>query len=191
MRHMPDITETLYVTTAEEWREWLVQNHDKKQEIWLILPKKATGKPHISYNDSVEQALCFGWIDSIQKTLDETSTVQRFSPRKIKGNFSQPNIERLRLLAEQGQLMPFVLEMAKPELDMKFVFAEDIMEAIEKNPTAHKNFQTFSLAYQRIRVAYIEGARSRPEEFAKRLQNFTRSCEANKLIGIDGMEKYY
>src|SRR4030095_411622 len=188
---MPEITETLYVTNPKDWRAWLEKNYDKKSEIWLILPRKNSGRPKISYNDSVEQALCFGWIDSIQKQYDQDSSVQRFTPRKTRGKFSQPNIERLRLLRRQNLLMPFVLEAAKPELDREFVFPEDIMDALKHNPTAYQNFQSFTDAYKRVRVAYVDGARDRPEEFNKRLSNLIKANERNKKLGIDGMEKYY
>jgi len=188
---MPEITETLYVAGPREWRSWLQKNHDQKQEIWLVLPKKTSGRPRISYNDAVEQALCFGWIDSIQKTLDEENTVQRFTPRKIKGQYSQPNLERLRHLAQTGQLLPSVLQEVESELQKPFVFPDDIMAALKKHPLAYKNFQAFSPTYQRIRVAYVDGARKRPEEFHKRLQNFIAANEQNKQIGFGGIDKYY
>ena len=75
-----DITKTLYVTDRRDWRAWLRKHYKTEPEIWLIYPKKASGKPRIEYNDAVEEALCFGWIDSILKKLDEERTVQRFSP---------------------------------------------------------------------------------------------------------------
>lgn len=98
------------------------------------------------------------------------STVQRFTPRKTKGHYSQPNIERLRYLAETHQLLPHVLESVRPELEKEFAFPDDIMQAIKANPLAYQNFQKTSPAYQRLRVAFIDGARSRPDEFAKRLR---------------------
>ena len=75
---MPDITDTLYVTTPAEWRAWLEKNHDSAREIWLIYPKKASGKPRIVYNDAVEEALCFGWIDSTIKKFGEDASAQRY-----------------------------------------------------------------------------------------------------------------
>jgi uncharacterized protein YdeI (YjbR/CyaY-like superfamily) len=156
-----------------------------------VFPRKASGKPRISYNDAVEQALCFGWIDSIQKQFDSDSTVQRFTPRKVKGKFSQPNIERLHHLAKTNQLLPAVLEGIKPEIEKPFIFPKDIMKAIQKNTTAYKHFQAASPPYQRMRVAYVDGARSRPEEFKKRLKNLINALENNKQLGFGGIEKYY
>ena len=92
-----EITKTLHITNRKDWRDWLKKNYKTEKEIWLVYHKKATGKPRIEYNDAVEEALCFGWIDSIVKTLDEEHTVQRFSPRKPKAKYSQANIERLRI----------------------------------------------------------------------------------------------
>jgi uncharacterized protein YdeI (YjbR/CyaY-like superfamily) len=188
---MPEITETLYVTDPKDWRAWLEKNYDKESEIWLVFPKAASGKQRISYNDAVEQALCFGWIDSVQKPFGVDSTVQRFTPRKTKGNFSQPNLERLHHLAATGQIIPSVLEEVEPELEKEFVFPDDIMKALQKNPVAYKNFKAFSPTYQRIRVAYVEGARKRPEEFRKRLKNFITANEQNKQLGYGGIDKYY
>ena len=78
-----EIGNTLYVSERTVWRAWLEKHFDTEVEIWLIYPKKDAGKPRILYNDAVEEALCFGWIDSIVKSLDEESSVQRFSPRKV------------------------------------------------------------------------------------------------------------
>src|SRR5258706_12243541 len=84
-----EITQTLYITNRKDWRDWLKQNYKTEKEIWLVYPKKATGGPRIEYNDAVEEALCFGWIDRIVKKLDQEYTVQRFSPRKPKSKYSQ------------------------------------------------------------------------------------------------------
>ena len=77
-----EITTTLYVTDRHAWRQWLLKNYQTATEIWLITYKKHTGKPSIPYNQAVEQALCFGWIDSIRKRVDDDRLAQRFTPRK-------------------------------------------------------------------------------------------------------------
>src|SRR5215204_5348575 len=105
-----DITKTLYVTNPKDWRKWLKKHYKTEKEIWLVYFKKETGKPRIAYNDAVEEALCFGWIDSIVKTLDEERSAQRFSPRNPKSSYSQANKERLRALAEKGKVRKDVLE---------------------------------------------------------------------------------
>jgi uncharacterized protein YdeI (YjbR/CyaY-like superfamily) len=186
-----EITQTLYVTDRKDWRNWLKKHHKTEEEIWLVYPKKATNKPRIEYNDAVEEALCFGWIDSIQKKLDEGHTVQRFSPRKPKAKYSQANIERLRHLVAEGRVIQEVAWTLGDILNKEFVIPEDILKAIKANKKAWRNFQAFSDSYVRIRVAFIEGARKRPEEFKKRLRHFIEMTEQNKMFGFGGIEKYY
>lgn len=186
-----EIGKTLYVTDRNDWRRWLEEHFDKEDEIWLIFPKKASGKKRLPYNDAVEEALCFGWIDSIVKSFDEFSTAQRFSTRNPKSGYSQPNKERLRWLLENDKIHPSIKAQVEEVLKEEFVFPEDIIQAIKANEIAWKNYQAFSPAYHRIRVAYIETARKRPEEFEKRLENFIKKTEKNKQIGFGGIEKYY
>jgi uncharacterized protein YdeI (YjbR/CyaY-like superfamily) len=185
-----EIGEKLYLYRREEWREWLQENFNRKDEIWLVLPKKASGKPKLPYNDSVEEALCFGWIDSIQKTLNETETVQRFSPRKAGSKWSQPNRERLRWLLQHNLVHPSLVRDYQRVVEEEFVFPEDIVRAVKKNKKAWENYEKFSPAYKRIRVAYIEAARERPGAFEKRLNNFIEKTKEGKLIGYGGIEKY-
>ena len=157
----------------------------------MVYYKKATGKLRIEYNDAVEQALCFGWIDSNVKKLDEERSAQRFSPRKPKSGYSQANIERLRYLISQGMVIDEMLESLEDVLEREFVFPADILDAIRADEQAWENYQSFSESYKRIRVAFIEGARNRPQEFQKRLNYFIKTARQNKLIGFGGIEKYY
>jgi len=186
-----EISQTLYIITRKEWRIWLRQHYKNEKEIWLVYPGKATGKPRIEYNDAVEEALCFGWIDSIVKRLDNDHSVQRFSPRKPKARYSQANIERLRDLVAKKKVIKEVADTLDDVLNQKFVFPPDILKAIKANKAAWKNFQTFSDSYKRIRVAFIDGARTRPEEFKKRLRYFIEMTEKGKLIGFGGIERHY
>ena len=182
----------LDITTRAEWRKWLQQHFNTKAEAWLVYAKKSTGKPRILYNDAVEEALCFGWIDSTNKTLDANHTKQRFTPRKPQSSYSQPNIERLRWLVANDLIHPTYVETVQSILAREFVFPEDIIAAIQKDPQTWNNYCRFSESYKRIRVAYIDSARKRPEEFTKRLQNFISKTHANTLIsGFGGIEKYY
>ena len=186
-----EIGETLYVSHRKPWREWLEANFDSAREIWLVYPNKASGEPRIVYNDAVEEALCFGWIDSIIKKLDPLHAVQRFTPRNPKSGYSQQNKERLRWLADEGLLHPSVLESVRGILTEEFVFPKDILERVRENEQTWKHFQSFSDAYQRIRVAYIDIARTRPEIYESRLKNFLRATEKGKQIGYGGIEKYF
>jgi len=179
--------ELLSAADRKEWRAWLQENHRKASEIWLVFPKRYAGRPRISYNDAVEEALCFGWIDSQAKSIDADHTAQRFSPRKST-TYSQPNVERLRKLAGQGKLLPEVAAQVKGLLNRPFVFPPDILKVLKANKKAWQHYRRFSPAYQRIRVAWIEAARSRPAEFRKRLRHFVDQCEQNKQFGYGGVE---
>ncbi len=102
-----DIGKTVYFYDRKDWRAWLADHYNKEKEIWLIYPKKASGKPRILYNDAVEEALSFGWIDSTTKRIDNESYAQRFSPRNPKTTYSESNKTRLRKLAKEGKVLPF------------------------------------------------------------------------------------
>ena len=186
-----EIGQTLYVSDRKPWREWLQANFDTAREIWLVYPNKASGEPRILYNDAVEEALCFGWIDSIIKKLDPLHAVQRFTPRNPKSGYSQQNKERLRWLADHDLLHLSIRESVKPVLKEKFVFPKDILDAVRANKSAWEHYRTFSPAYQRIRVAYIDIARSRPEVYESRLKNFLKATEKGKQIGYGGIDKYF
>ncbi|KQC15226.1 MAG: hypothetical protein APR63_12470 [Desulfuromonas sp. SDB] len=185
-----EITITLYVTNRDDWRIWLEKNYQTEKEIWLVYYQRQTGKLRFPYNDAVEEALCFGWIDSINKNLDEERNVQRFSPRKPNSEYSQTNKERLKRLIKQGKVIPAVLDgLEDIDLD-KFEYPSDIMKALRENPRAWENYQKYSGAYQRIRIAYIDNGRKRPGEFEKRLKHFIRKTEQDKQYGF-GIENYY
>lgn len=185
------ITKTLYVTNRKDWRKWLREHYKTEKEIWLVYYKKETGRLRISYNDAVEEALCFGWIDSIIKTLDQERMVQRFSPRKPKSEYSPANKERLRKLLKQRKVIKEVRDTLGNLLEEKFEIPRDILTALKANPKAWKNFQKFSDPYKRIRIGFIDGARKRPEEFKKRLRYFIQMTEKNKQYGFGGIEKHF
>jgi uncharacterized protein YdeI (YjbR/CyaY-like superfamily) len=186
-----EITKTLHVTNRKDWRKWLRKYYKTEKDIWLVYYKKETGKPRIAYNDAVEEALCFGWIDSTFKTLDEKRTAQRFSPRKSKSPYSPANKERLRKLLKQRKVIKEVRETLGDILEEKFEIPEDILKEIKANKEAWKHFQKFSDAYKRIRIGFIEGARRRPEEFKKRLRYFIKMTEKNKQYGFGGIQKHF
>ena len=83
-----EIGETLYVTTREEWQKWLAEHHREKQQVYLVFYRKDTGQPSIRYSDAVEEAICFGWIDSHVKSMDEERFVRRFTPRRAGSRWS-------------------------------------------------------------------------------------------------------
>ncbi len=191
MNRRLDETQLLHVTNRREWRAWLQKHYRRQKEIWLVYYKKHTGKPRIPYNDAVEEALCFGWIDSTVRSIDADRFAQRFTVRNPKSRYSQANQERLEALIKQGKVAKDVLAALGDLKKDPFEIPSDILHAIRANDAAWENFRRFSPAYVRIRIAFIEGARNRPQEFAKRLGYFVRMTAKNRQFGFGGIEKYY
>jgi len=186
------LRETFYTCKRSEWREWLSENYQKKQEVWLVFPTKSSGEPSILYNDAVEEALCFGWIDSTTGHIDELHGVRRFTPRKNENYYSRPNIERLIWLDKQGLILPEIRKKIVGLINEPYIFPADILNEIKKDAVAWANYENFTEPYKRIRIAYIDAARERPDEFEKRLKNFMEKTQKNMLIvGYGGIEKYY
>ncbi len=184
--------ETYYTSDRDEWRGWLGTNCRMKEEIWFVFPVKASGEAALSYNDAVEEALCFGWIDSTCRRLDDLHCVRRFTPRRKGSPYSRPNIERLIRMDGQGKLTPEVRESVRTLLETPFVYPEDILDELRGDAEVWKNYLVFPEPYRRIRVAYIEDARKRPEEFAKRLRHFMDRTRRGRMItGYGGIDTYY
>lgn len=183
---------TLYVSTRKSWRSWLARHHATEPEIWLIYYKKASGKQRISYNDAVEEALCYGWIDSTAKPVDTEKYAQRFSPRRPKAKWSPMNIERLKRLLRQKKVTKAGLRAAEHALSLlkrqekneKLRIPPDILEALRSDKTTWKNFTHFPASYKRIRTGWIDGSRRRPDEFRKRLRYFLKMTAQNKRFGM-------
>src|SRR5512143_3679969 len=101
-----DIGETLYVTDRAGFRRWLRRHHKTHKEIWLLQYKKATRKPSLNYVEAVEEAICFGWIDGLEKSLDAERYALRFSPRRPKSNWTDANKDRARKMIAEGRMSP-------------------------------------------------------------------------------------
>ena len=174
------------------WRRYLAEHFETQKEIWFVFPVKDSGEEDLSYNDAVEEALCFGWIDSTNRRLDDLHQARRFSPRRKGSPYSRPNIERLIWLDAQGMIHPSVRDSILPVIQEEFVFPEDILDALRQDGTVWENYQQCTEPYKRIRVAYIDAARKRPEEFSKRLNSFIeKTCKGKLIKGYGGIEKYY
>ena len=182
----------VYFENRQHWRKWLTENFNAADEIWFAFPHKSSGKKSVTYNDAVEEALCFDWIDSTIKAFDKEHRIQRFTPRKPRSTYSQSNKERLKWLLENKMIHPKFEDKIKNVLSEPFIFPDDIIDRLKEDETVWKNYQQFSDSYKRIRIAYIDVARIRPEEFKKRLNNFMNKTKENKKItGFGGIEKYY
>ncbi len=189
---MSDSRPILYCTNRQEWRQWLVANFESAREVWFVFPTKASGEVGVAYNDAVEEALCFGWIDGVAGTLDPLHQLRRFTPRRKGSPYSRPNIERLIWLNEQGLLHPSVRTSVADLITLPFQFPADIIATLQQDQKVWEHYCAFSEPYKRIRVAYIDAARKRPAEFRRRLENFLAKTRQNRLIvGYGGIEKYY
>jgi len=180
------ITETLDNADLNKWRAWLKKYHKSKKEIWLIYYRKDSGKPRISYNDSVDEALCWGWIDSTYKKIDDSKFCQRFSPRRPTSKVSEMNKERMRRLIKQKRMTPAGLEAVKKVFDPKndiFKIPQNILKELKKDPEVWKNFQKFPESYKTIRIGWI-AATKRPEAYKTRLHYFVKMTKKNKRYGM-------
>ena len=185
-----DLEKTLYLADRDSWRAWLAEHHDSENDVWLIYYRKETGKPRIPYNDAVEEALCYGWIDSTVRGIDEERFAQRFSKRRKNSALSQMNKERIRSLITQGKMtkagldaVAHVFDPAADEAE-EFEIPQQILAALKANDRAWRNFQKFPGSYQRIRIAYIESRkRHGAEMYRKALEHFIKMTAQNKRFG--------
>jgi uncharacterized protein YdeI (YjbR/CyaY-like superfamily) len=116
-----EITQTLTVHDKNAWRTWLVKNHGISKEIWLIFYKKATGKQTLSLTEAVDEAACFGWIDSIEKKIDEEKFALRFTPRRPETHWSKHSLERAKRLIAEGKMTKSGFETLPNEIGTNFL----------------------------------------------------------------------
>jgi uncharacterized protein YdeI (YjbR/CyaY-like superfamily) len=178
------IGKTLYVKNRQEWRRWLRVNHQRATEIWLIYYKKESGKPRIPYNDAVDEALCFGWIDSLLKPIDARKYAQRYSPRKKTSKLSDMNRERVRRLIRARRMTRAGLAAIEHTGKGPSTLPPDIVARLKADPVVWRNFQKFPASYKRIRVGWIDAARHRREAFEQRLRYFIKMTAQNKRFGM-------
>ena len=172
-----EITERVHTTSREQWREWLVENHAAKREIWISTTKSPDG---LQYLDSVEEALCFGWIDSTIKA-GEGVMWRRFSPRRKRSPWTELNKERCRRLERLG-LMTDAGRAVLPNMD--FQIDDDILVALQSDKTVWQNFRTLPPLYVRVRIDNIQNIRKRsPEAFQRRLHKFIENTRKGLMYG--------
>ena len=174
----------LNITTRAEFRQWLLENHDRETECWLVVKKgKQPPEGHVWYLDAVEEVLCFGWIDTTHKNIDGVDT-QRFTPRTAQSPWSELNKERVRRLEKLG-MMTDAGRAVLPDLsDSGFVIDEEIHQAFQANPVAWEHFQSFPTLYQRVRIDSIQRDKKKDRAvFEKRLEKLISQSEADKMFG--------
>jgi len=186
-QHRPamKIGETLDARTPVAWRNWLRLNHARKKEIWLVYHARASGESSLAYNDAVDEAICFGWIDSTVKKLDAHSRAQRFTPRRNGSPVSEMNKARARRLVRERRMTAAGRAALGSALRREpLVVAPDVRRALRAELGAWARFEKLPAAYKRIRLGFIEGARGRPEIFATRLRYFVRMTAQGKRYGM-------
>lgn len=180
-----EVTNLLDIHTREELYRWYQENHHKVNDFWLRVNRAAKDCPGVvRYVDAVEVALCFGWIDSTQKKIDEGKPVQHFTPRRKGSNWCERNLIRCRRLVQLGEMTPAGLAVA-PDLDPSlFVFEDWVLDAIKADEGAWANYLAFPENYRRIRVDYIQHYRQtgRKEEAQNALQRFVKDCSAGRML---------
>lgn len=176
-----EIRETFNAETRAEWRTWLETHHFSTAEIWLVL-KKSPNSTELTYLDAVEEAICFGWIDGISKPLNDLERAQRFTPRRLRSNWTELNKERARRLIKLGLMTDAGLAVI-PDLDQKFHVSANVERRLRADPDAWDNFNTFPDLYRRVRVGYIQEMILNPIEFERRLGNFIRQTAQGKMFG--------
>lgn len=180
---------TLEARTPEEWRKWLADHHGSESEVWLVFHKRHTGQASIDYGDAVDEALCFGWIDSLVKRLDEARYARKFTPRKADSNWSTSNRERYAQLKASGRLMPAGLhrpptgrsgDAPRPSLEKVPAY---IQKALRNCPAASTNFESLAPYYRRMYIGWIDSARQQ-ETKLRRLEEAIRLLMAGKKLGL-------
>ena len=183
---------TLRVRTADQWRDWLAQHHDSEAEVWLIFHKKHTGIASIAYADAVEEALCFGWVDSLLKPLDDRRYALKFTPRRADSRWSTRNRQRYAALKASGRLTPAGLNRPptgrgygpRPQrLALPSKLPAYMKAALKQNPAAFRQFKALSLPQRRRYFAWIESAK-KEETKARRLEEAIRLLTAGKILGL-------
>jgi len=170
----PDVTPT----SRKAWRAWLQKHHAASSGVWLVFAKKHSGRPTVSYNDAVEEALCFGWIDGLMHPVDDTFYKQLFTPRQPKSRWAASNKARVEkmiaagLMTDAGMTM---IELAKQtgtwnafDAVEAMTMPEDFKRALKAAPAAKKTYEAYTPAVKKQCLYYLNDAK-RPETRAKRI----------------------
>ena len=181
--------ETFYPKSQKEWREWLEKNHDSKQSIWLVCYKKQANKPTINWSDAVDEALCFGWIDSTRKSIEDNTFIQFFTRRKPNSAWSKINKGKIERLIEGGLMQKAgfeSIERAKANgswtiLDEveELTIPVDLEKALKANPVGEDFFMNLSKSVKKMMLQWVTVAK-RPETRQNRI-NEIASLAALKL----------
>ena len=178
-------TERIHPANAGDWRAWLIENHDRSNGVWLVAFKKSSGKPTLSWDEAVSQALCFGWIDSVRNTVDDERYAQFFSPRRRKSPWSKINKAKVERLIADGLMTPAGLakiEQAKRDGTWELSDAiealtvpDDLAVALSADAAAEATFRTFSPSETKQLLWHLASAK-RPETRTKRIAEIVEAA---------------
>jgi uncharacterized protein YdeI (YjbR/CyaY-like superfamily) len=180
---------TFDARTGDEWRAWLAEHHHVESEVWLVFHKRHTGHPTIAYEDAVDEALCFGWIDSLIRRLDDHRYARKFTPRKPDSRWSTSNRRRYRQLKASGRLAPEGVKRAPSDrgyetpLTARSRVPAYIRQALKQRSAAWKAFENLAPSHRRAYLAWIDSAK-RQETKTRRLQQAIGMLAAGKTLGL-------
>jgi uncharacterized protein YdeI (YjbR/CyaY-like superfamily) len=184
---------TLLVRTLDHWRAWLEEHHASESEIWLVFSKRRTGAASIEYGDALDEALCFGWVDSLVKRLDDRRYALKFTPRRPDSRWSTRNRQRYAALKASGRLKPPGIERPPTDrgygprparLSMPARLPAYIHAALGEHPAAFlRHFDALPPAERRRYFAWIESAK-REETKRRRLKEAIRLLSAGRVLGL-------
>jgi uncharacterized protein YdeI (YjbR/CyaY-like superfamily) len=184
------ITKSFTPSNLADWRNWLIRNHDREPEIWLVYFKARGNQTNIDYESSVEEALCFGWVDSIIQKIDEEKYARKFNPRHIDSKWSETNKRRVIKVIREGRMTEAgmakvtfdvdAVDTSKPKLKRPAVQMPETMEkALKSRPGLWEAFQNVSPSYRRNYILWLSDAK-KPETFARRFQILVEEVMAGK-----------
>ena len=181
---------TVEARTLEQWRRWLTAHHDSESEVWLIFYKRHTGKECIAYLDALDEALCFGWVDSLVKRLDEDRYARKFTPRRADSIWSAVNRKRYAELAASGRLMepgkrraPTARRYPASIENRSTTPPRYIRDALKKHPAALRNFEALAPSHRHNYIAWIDSAK-KDETKQRRLAEAIRLLAAGQKLGL-------
>ena len=180
---------TFTAKNTGQWRKWLADHHDSESEVWLVFYKRHTKRPSIAHTDALDEALCFGWIDSLVKRLDEERYAVKFTPRKPDSKWSAINRKRYAALQASGRLMPAGVaraptdRIAVPPSRRAWPLPDYIAKTLRKNATAWNTFQQLAPSHRRKYIGWIDSAK-RQETKMKRLKEAIDLLAAGKKLGL-------
>ncbi|SDG84385.1 Uncharacterized conserved protein YdeI, YjbR/CyaY-like superfamily, DUF1801 family [Planococcus glaciei] len=177
-----EIENLIHTKTRQELRDWLEANAATEKFCWVVV-SVAPRPGVIQYLDAVEEALCFGWIDSTKKRISDTEVAQRLSPRKKNSNFTELNKERIRRLEKLGLMKEAGLNVLPDMRPESFVIDSEIEDRLKQDPHVYRNFLGFPELYRWIRIDTIQSYRNEPDVFNKKLEKFIENTKENNMYG--------